>query len=211
MMDTYGLFLLAINMYWTVAIFTFLLGENPIYRLMENQLLAIAMAWTFVLGVKQIMDTGRDQLLIHQQYIWILPFILGICLYVGKVRPKYSWVSRYPVAIMVGAAVGLATRAAVEAQITLQLVSTFLPLWTPNAWTTFNNIVIVLCVVSVLFYFFFARTPRRAGAIQPARQWINIIGRAFMMLTFGTYFGNRMMGQVVLLIDRIGYLLGVTT
>jgi len=69
----------------------------------------------------------------------------------GRLERKYSALSFFPLAVMVGTGAGMALRSAPSAQIVTQLRSTFVPL------TSLDNVVLLVGMVGTLSYFIFTR------------------------------------------------------
>ena len=96
---------------------------------------------------------------------------------------------------LVGIGTGMAIRGTIGSQIVEQIRATLIA---PN---TFNNIVIIVGVLTTMAYFFFSWEQK--GILGPAAR----LGRIIMMVTFGASFGNTVMGRMSLLIDRLQFLL----
>jgi hypothetical protein len=69
-----------------------------------------------------------------------------------------------------------------------------------TAQKTFNNICIVIMVVTSLFYFTFTGAPGKVSGK------ISTIGRYTLMLTFGATFGYTVLTRMTLLIGRFTFL-----
>ena len=72
---------------------------------------------------------------------------------------------------------------------------------TLSGWGVFEAVLMVVGVVCTLTYFFFSVEHR--GPVK----WISKVGIAFLMIGFGSAFGNTVMGRVALLIQRVDFLL----
>jgi hypothetical protein len=150
--------------------------------------------------IRPILDKGEWSLLI--------PVGIGM-LMLTRYVPKAAWLSRYAFAFIVGVGAGLAIPRTISSFILKQIEDTVRPLltMTPDGLTfsmsllspssNLNAIIILLGVVSVLFYFFFSvehtgtgRTVARAGIL-------------FLMISFGAAFGYTVMARMSLLIGRL--------
>jgi hypothetical protein len=116
--------------------------------------------------------SGTDVLL-------IIPLLLGILTLATFLGPRLRWISRYPVAIMSGAGLGVTLRAVLQAQFLRQIIITLKPVVTPDPMTSLSNIVYISCACLSLFYFMFGF--RLKG---PLRQ-LNEIGKIVILLGFG--------------------------
>ncbi len=183
----------------TLAIFSFLYGDNPVYKAVEHLYIGVSAAfwflylWSFtvypnlVVGIRQHGWLGKDLLLI--------PTVLGL-LMLFRLVPRYGWWSRYPMAFAIGLGAGLAITGVLQGLLFPQLQATIL-----NPVASVNNFLLVLGVLTSLLYFYFSR--EHTGVMG----WIARIGIYFIMVAFGATFGYTVMARVSLLIGRVGFLL----
>ena len=93
-----------------------------------------------------------------------------------------------------------------------QITGTFKPLWVgrgivrdatlmERATASLENLIFVVGVISVLSYFFFAFGRRKYGIRAPAK-----LGRWYLMLSLGAFFGNPFMSRLSALIERFQFL-----
>lgn len=177
----------------TIGIISFAFKDNPLYRLVENVYVGISAGHAIVLGWMNIRDMGITPLITKGQWSLLIPLILGVLLYTRYFK-KISWLSRFPLALLVGIGTGLAIRGTVGSQIVSQIKGTILPL------NSINNILIVLGTLGVLTYFFFSAEHK--GGLK----YVSAFGRYVMMVSFGAAFGNTVMGRMALFIGRLQFL-----
>lgn len=146
-----------------------------------------------MIGYLNIRDQGVTPLVDKGQWNLLIPMILGVMPYT-RCNKKISWVSRFPMALMVGIGTGLAIRGTVGSQIVSQIKSTILPLNSVNNW------IIVLGTFGTLLYFFFSFENK--GAMKP----VSSFGRYVLMVSFGAAFGSTVMGRMALFIGRLQFL-----
>ncbi len=146
-----------------------------------------------VLGWMNIRDQGIEPLTTKGNWQVLIPMVLGVMLYT-RYSKKIAWLSRFPLAILVGIGTGLAIRGTVGSQIVSQIKSTILPL------NGINNVLIVLGTLGVLAYFFFSVEHR--GPLKH----VSSFGRYMMMVSFGAAFGSTVMGRMALFIGRLHFL-----
>ena len=185
----------------TLCVYSFVYKESLFWRFAEQTFIGLAMGYTFVLAVQQIQSVAWLPLSTGKNYLFIIPLILGFMLY-ARFSKKYAWMSRWPMAVLIGIGTGIAMRTVIEAQIVQQISATFLPLVTPNPMTTFNNIAIVVMVFCTLYFFTFTGG---TGKIPDA---VRKLGRYTLMLTFGAAFGATVLTRMTLFIGRFTYLWG---
>jgi hypothetical protein len=205
----------------TLAVFSFLWGDNPFYKLAESLVVGVSAGYTmavgFWTGIIQNMfgkltpglmrNTVLPGLNASQEveWIYIVPLVLSVMLLLRLV-PKMEWVSRWPLAFFIGATAGMRLVAHLDADFVKQLQATVMPLIAMTSDRTFDlgatakNLTIIVGVFSCLTYFYFSAEHR--GAISA----ISRVGIWFLMITFGVGFGYTVMGRVSLLTARLEFL-----
>ena len=194
----------------TLAIFSFLYKDNPVYKLAEPLFVGISAGYGVVITwheavVPLLIDPlfRPDRVELTEPNYWvIIPGILGLMMF-SRFFPKYDWISRWPIAFVMGVYSGLAIPATVQTQLLPQLNATMLPIW-PGVevplWTAVSNFLLVVGVLCTLAYFYFSR--EHSGSFGVASK----IGIFFLMVAFGASFGNTVMARVSLLIGRVQFL-----
>jgi len=203
MTETVGLWVAAI---FTIGIYSFLYKENPLYRLAEHLVIGISLGYFVVIDYTRVIKPRLlDPLIAGESGAWVMliPAILGI-LYITRFFPKIAWLSRYPMAFVMGASMGIGFPLSMKAGVLRQLEATLIPLYVPGIpWDVFvGNIVIVLGTLAALIYFFFSK-PHKGPFFGTGSK----IGIWVIMIGFGATFGFTVMGRISLLIGRIQFLL----
>lgn len=188
--DNIGVWIAAFG---TLAILSFVWGENKIYRFCEHVYIGAAAAHALVVGVNNLRNNAITPLTNDGKLIVLVPLLLGVLLY-ARYIPGKAWLSRYPMALVVGLATGMIMRGSISSMFVAQIQATILPL------NTIGNLVIIVGTTAVLLFFFFSR--ERTGALKH----YTTFGRWVMMVAFGATFGNAVMGEMTLLIGRMQFL-----
>lgn len=189
-MNTLGIWIAAIGM---LAIFSLLVKENPVYRVAEHIFLGVATGNALVVGFNTLKGSAFRPLADGKTAL-VIPVILGVLLYTRYFK-NLAWVSRIPMAVLIGVGTGAAVRATIWDNLLKQIAATAVPL------NSLNNIILVLGVLTGISYFFF--TKELKGQLQVVPR----VGRWVMMVAFGASFGNAAMGRLTILIGRISYLM----
>jgi len=191
----------------TLCIFSFLYRDNPFYKLAEYLVVGVSAGYyTVVFYFNYISPNLVDHFLDPEYpHKWVLaiPAVLGFLLWTRFI-PKYSWLSRYALAIYLGAAAGLAIPRTMEMIIIGQLKATMvMPFEFSSLFSlqNFNTIVIVAGVFCTLIYFFFSKPHK--GVLGGAAR----LGIFFIMVSFGATFGYTVMARVSLLIGRVTFMI----
>lgn len=179
--------------FMTLAIISLVWKENPFYRAAEHLYVGVSAGHAVVMAYNNIRDTAI-QPLAAGNYLWIVPICLGILLYARYVK-KIAWYSRFPVAVLVGIGMGVATRGAIHGDFIQQIAATI-------QVGSINDLLLLLMTMVSLSYFFFSKEAKGALSAFPQT------GRYVLMIAFGAAFGTTVMGRMALLIGRIQFVLG---
>ena len=138
----------------------------------------------------------------------LIAALLGFLL-LSRLVPHISWLSRIAFAFILGMSSGVAIPRFLSSFILQQIEGTLRPLvaWEAGqggvgfTFAEFNTLLILVGVVSVLFYFFFSVEHKGS------RRYIARTGIYFLMVSFGAAFGYTVMARMSLLIGRFDELL----
>lgn len=178
----------------TLAIYTILVGDNPIYKFAEHLLLGLSIGYSLVVTVKSILVPQAIAPLGEGQWAALIPVILGSAMFL-RVHPRLAPWSQIPLALLIGAGAGAAIPAMMQARVLKQTAATI------SGSGTVDGVIILLGVLVTLMYFVFTR--RHTGAWGRAA----VAGRYFMMIFFGATFAYTVMSRMALLIGRLEFLL----
>lgn len=223
--ETLGVWLVC---FFTLAVFSFLYRDNPIYKAVEHIYVGVAAGYYFYQAFRGTIypnlvlhvHKGLSELAQGQAQGWNAQWrwgaaLLGLLL-LSRLVPRWSWLSRWPMALIVGAFAALNLTGFAKANFIDQVAGTMLPV---ASWQTgtealpfwprtkaadpslFNHFVLVVGVVCVLTYFFFSAP--RTGLVGK----MGTVGIWFVMITFGATYGSIVLGRISLLIGRATTLL----
>lgn len=193
----------------TLAVFSFLYRDNPFYRISEHIFIGISMGYMVVRTFFDMIVPDLYEPLFtrkHPDYVLIIPAVLGI-LFFSRFVKRISWLGRYSFGFMVGIASGMAIPRFIAANVLQQAEGTIVPLFTGDTTLEIiSEILVLIGVVTVLFYFFFSIEHKGVVAKTASR-----IGVCFLMIAFGAAFGYTVMARVSLFIERCVELKTYTT
>ncbi len=232
-------FLVTLAAFLTLAIMSFMYQDNPYYKFAEHLFVGVSAAywmcvgfWSTIVGnlVPRVSESlsaffmvpylgdGLDLGLIYIPYriLYLIPIVMGILLLMRLV-PRVGWVSRWPLAFIVGTFAGLNFVRYLRSDFINQISSTFVPLVVD--WQGFGhffgglslaadgqfiamlgNLVVFVGVMCGLIYFFFSKEHTGwFGAASRVGIWV-------LMVTFGASFGYTVMGRISLLVGRLTFL-----
>lgn len=199
MWETIGIWLGA---FLTLCIFSFLYKDNPFYKLAEHLFVGISAGYWATLEYHNVFRPNLwDPLTQEGRLLLLVPFAFGIMLF-SRFTKKFSWLSRWPMALIIGIYAGITIVGYGSGDLILQIQANLLPLWTDNWFTSLNNILLTVGVITGLIYFFFSKEHKGAfGGVAKIGIW-------FLMISFGASFGYTVMSRMSLLIGRVDFLLG---
>jgi hypothetical protein len=208
--------------FFTLAIFSFLYRDNPFYKIAEAVLVGVSAGYWIVVGfwdvlvpnllgkispstVKAWAMPGLSGADAQRNLMYLIPLGLGIML-LWRLSSKAAWVSRWPLAFIIGTSTGLQMVAFLHGDFLDQIRNTILPLIVMkqgsfDPWGSLQNSLIVFGVLCCLVYFFFSFEHK--GIMGKAAN----VGTWFLMITFGASFGYTVMGRIALLAIRVEFLL----
>jgi len=199
----------------TLAIYSFLYGDNPIYKFSEHIFVGVSAAYgaaivyhqALIPKLVQPLSEGLIQPLLASDVsgiVWtkatlVIPGILGILIF-GRFFRGYQWLSRWPIAFVMGLGAGLSIPRSIQSLVLKQMHGTMQPVW-PLTGGGFDNLLLIVGVICTLAYFYFS-LPHRGVLGGMSR-----VGIWFLMIGFGAGFGNTVMARISLLIGRLEFLL----
>jgi hypothetical protein len=185
----------------TLAVFSFLYRDNPVYKWAESLLIGVSIGYTLVIAwTSTVMAMVVDPLSTGRWGV-IIPLGVGLMLF-GRFFPQTQSWSRIPIAVIIGSGAGAAIPAMLDARILNQVSPTVAPLWGNGLAASIGAIVLLTGVLSTLAYFYFSRERTGwFGAMASTGTW-------FLMIFFGTTFGYTVMSRVSTFIGRMEFVLG---
>lgn len=223
-------FMITLAAFLTLAIMSFMYQDNPYYKFAEHLFVGVSAAYWMCMGfwstiVGNLMPRLSEGLsgffeVPYQpgslNFLYYIPVLLGIFLLMRLV-PKVGWLSRWPLAFIVGTFAGLNLIRYLRSDFINQISATFVPLlvdWQGfghflsnlslsadgQLVAMFSNLVIFVGVFCGLIYFYFSK--EHAGLFGTASR----VGIWILMVTFGASFGYTVMGRISLLVGRLTFL-----
>lgn len=189
--------------YWMVVGFWTVIVPNLLGKIWPQAIQSWAMP-----GLSPVRD--------ENWWMYLFPLVLGVLL-LWRLSPRGAWVARWPLAFIIGSTAGLRLIAFLQADFLNQISSTINPviiMETPAGggepvfqfwdafqfWDSVRSLLMVVCVLSTLVYFFFSiEHTGVVGRISRFGVWV-------LMVTFGAAFGYTVMGRIALLASRFDFL-----
>lgn len=205
----------------TLSIFSFLYGDNPLYKFAEAVFVGSSAGYAMVIGfwdgIIKILFLNLTPGLMRSTFLpgtpvddeanllFLLPLSLGIMM-LWRLAPAGGWISRWPLAFFIGATAGMRLVVYFQSDFVVQIQSTIMPLIVMGGDGTFDwaqslkNITIIISILTCTVYFFFSIEHKGfVGGVSKVGIWV-------LMITFGAGFGYTVMGRIALLSGRLEFL-----
>ncbi|MFH0848271.1 MAG: hypothetical protein V1857_02050 [archaeon] len=187
---------------FTIWIYSIAFRDNVFFKFAEHTFVGAAAGHSIVYGVDNVKRYGLEPLM-KGAWVYALVFLLGIVLYT-RYHKKYFWLSRLPLAIMVGIGIGLSMRATVTAEFIVQIQSTAaMKILGVDAWTGFSNLLFIIIVLAVVYFFIFTFPRVHKGGLGIVSKF----ARLAMMAAFGYSFANTVLSRFQMIFGRLDFLM----
>lgn len=190
----------------TLGIFSFLYRDNPVYKLCEHLFVGVSAGYYVVLTYFSTLKPNLvTPLFGHfgegRNFMLLVPLLMGVLLF-SRFFPRGDWLSRWPIAVILGVYPALRITGFGQSDLVQQINGSILPLWgAVNPGELINNWLLVVGVITTLVFFFFSKEHK--GALGGTAR----IGIYFLMVSFGASYGYTVMARISLLIGRVMFLL----
>lgn len=197
----------------TLLVFSYLLGDTPLFRLAQAVFVGVTIGYATTVAVHLVLlpllfyplaDDFQKNALI------LIPPLLGGILLLLKLRPSWGALGNIPIGFLFGVGSALAIGGALSGALLPQL-GTALVSFSPrqNADTLVNNVILTVGTIGALLSFRFVTGGDRP-AVQMldalARRW-GYVGRWFILIAFGAIFAGTAVSRISILVSRVYYLL----
>lgn len=205
---------------FTILIFSYLIGDNPLFRIAVYIFVGVssgyvaAVAWWQVIVPRLIYPLAFGSVL--EKAFAAIP-LLGAVLILMKISPRLAGLARIAMAFLVGAGAAVIIAGALSGTLIPQ-VSATIHAFDVNAASArnisvievmFNGAFILAGTVFTLIYFHFGARPKADGSMR-RQGLIEIsawVGRIFIGITLGAIFAGVYAAALTALIERISSLI----
>ncbi|MBN1535907.1 MAG: hypothetical protein JW908_04170 [Anaerolineales bacterium] len=209
-----------LGFFFTVAIFSYILGDNFLFRITISIFIGVAAGYAAIVAVYNVI---WPQLIFplffgsqSEKILATIPFILGVFL-IFKVIPRYSSLGNPVMAYLVGVGAAVIISGAVMGTIFPQVSASINTLnWksyqaqsaTP-VWNFIQGALILISTITTMVYFqFFTgfkdfRLDKRS-AIFSGIVWI---GKIIVAVTFGAIFAGVLIAFITALVERMQFII----
>lgn len=192
---------IVVGIFISFCMYTTLYGkENPLRSWAEFSYLAAGTGVSVTWAVWYIYTTAIVNIQAGD-IILIASIILGLMM-LFRVHPKYSYISRVPLALTVGVQLALSLRTIIFTDFLVQINATIIKLWTGVPKDFLYQATIAVSVITILTFFLY--TLEVTGPLLMTSK----LGEYLMYIGFGAIFAQTFMGRLGLF---VGYMERCTT
>ncbi len=195
---------LIIGLLLTLFIYSYLIGDNPLYRISVHLLVGVSAAYAAVVVVRQLLlpiwrqvqanPTSPDSL------FWLVPILFVLMLFARRL-PTVSWLGNISLALLVGVGAAVSLVGSLTGTLWPQIANV-------RPATPLQGIVVALLTICTLISFqFTVLRPRSSGLWQPAiwQRSVTAVGRIVLTITFGALFAMLLSTGLILLAERLNF------
>ena len=199
---------------FTLMVFSYLLGDNFLYRLAIYIFIGLSAGYITLVTVESVLLPWLHNTLLSpgvdvgSRALGLVPFIIGLLLLL-KTSPRLGRIGNIGIAfiIAVGTAVALAGA----------IAGTLIPLANATsrgvALDPLNGFLIFIGVASTLAYFQYLARRRANGQIQRGlvTRAIGVVGQGFIVVTLGALYAGAILTSLTIFSERIAFILARIT
>jgi hypothetical protein len=204
----------------TLFVFSYLLGDNVLYRLAEHIFVGVSVGYAVVIAFHSVIGpkllTPLAEALSSRE--WVQVSLLLVYLLVGlflltKSSKTLSWLGNISVAVLLGVGAALAIGGALLGTLIPQVDATtdiarYVARYGPRVGL-FSGVVVVVGTAGVLLHFYYNVGQKGPLATLRARlvQIWGGLGWWFIVIAFGAFLATAFLSRVSLLAGRVQFLL----
>lgn len=193
---------LILGLILTLFIYSYLLGDNLLYRLAVHILVGVSAGYAAIVVVRDVIlpiyaQVSKDPTSTNS-LLWLIPTALALLLIIKRLPA--TWLGNSPVAFLVGIGAAVALLGAIQGTLLPQVTAV------NSENTLLQTILIALLTAITLLSFQFTTFLQTEKEILP--QWKRTIayaGRVILMITFGALFATVLTTSFALFANRLSY------
>lgn len=188
----------------TLLIYSYLVGDNPLYRLAVHLLVGVSAAYAAVIAVRELVWPLAQRLLADptapDNLPWLVPLIFALLLLLSLIRPV-AWLSNSSVGALVGVGAAVALVGAITGTLIPQAIG-------GGDDAVIAAVVAVLTVLTLLYFQFTGR--RNADGVVVLPGWQRLLasgGRLVLTIALAALFSGLLITSLGLLVERVRFYL----
>jgi len=201
----------------TILVFSYILGDNPFYRLALHVFLGALIGYTFGVMIREVWLKLIINPLLEDSIgnmIVVIPMLIGLALFFFKSIPRLAYIGNFPLAFLIGVGIAVALVGAFVGTLAPQFEATANAMDTDDPLELFQGASIAIGTICTLLAFDFTLTQKRrglGGALGTVIGLAGKIGRFFLTIAFGVAFAGAITAALSIFIGRVQYLIEAVT
>jgi len=202
---------------FTLFIFSYLIGDNPLFRIAVYIFVGVSAGYVAAVALRQVvlpdlflpLKSGT----FTQKALLIIPLLLSALL-LTKVSPQLTQLGMPAMAVIVGVSAAVAVGGSVTGTLFPQIQATINMFDTHSATSAsqlagmlLNGVWILAGVTTTLVYFHFGARTTRDGSVHRLGliELIALVGSIFLAITLGVLFAGVYSAALTALIERFHF------
>lgn len=185
----------------TIAVLSFVLKDNPFYRLAVHMLIGVSAGYAVVVLVRDVFSPLFESLLQERTantFFWIVPLMLTLLL-LTKAFPRRAWVGNVSMAALIGIGAAVSLVGAIAGTILPQILVQY--------QDPLLGLVVAILAMFALGYFFFTARLNEEGevTIYGWYPYVSGAGRVVITIALAGLFAAVLSTSLVLLTQRLSF------
>lgn len=204
----------AVSFILTLMVFSYLFGDNPVFRFVSALFIGSTAGYFFVIIIFQVILPRLIAPIMEGSLITLVPLLLSGLLLL-KLSPRLAKFGNIPMAYLVGTGAAVAIGGAVLGTLFGQVKGAVASIGTLDAGSNSSPLILILegaflllgTVASLVYFNFGAKNTSRRG---PKRPWLTAtfawIGQFFIAVTLGAVFAGVLTTAITALVVRSDFM-----
>jgi len=197
----------------TLMVFSYLIGDNPMFRIAVYLFIGVASGYAAAVIVNNVLFTRFQLLPLNdptQLIIGLIPFFLAATL-LTKLSPRISWMGNFAMAVLVGVGAATAIGGALIGTLIPQSEAAMEAFGSHSIFALIEGMVMLSGTVLTLVYFQFGARRTADGSVKRNAiiEVLAWLGRIFIAVTFGVLFAGVYISALTAMIGRLSSILNI--
>lgn len=198
-----------VSLVLTLLVFSYILGDNVLYRLALHVLVGVAAGYTVVVATESVLIPWLNETLLAAsdgrstatmmaiRMVGVIPFLLAALLLL-KYSTRFAPIGNLGLGVIIGVGVAVAIIGAIA--------GTVIPLVREAGESVddgaVNGIITLIGVITTLIYFQYAAVEREGDLVRPRLfRAASAVGRFFITLTLGALYAGAILTSLAIFSD----------
>jgi hypothetical protein len=205
-----------ISLVLTLMVFSYLLGDNILFRIATYILVGVSAGYLATIIVYQVILPRMIWPILNGSYLLpIIPLVLSLLL-ISKMFPRFANIGNIPMAFVVGVTAAVVIGGAVIGTLFGQISATIdgfdlrfstTPNQSPIAQLIGGSFILIGTVTTLAYFNFGGSSkPDQVSGRPPMVELLSRIGEIFIAIALGAIFAGVLIASVTALIERLDFI-----